>query len=235
MRWNIGEFYQLVQHKLPPSSVSSLEPPLRSIRWKFDLCRYHIHEANRILSETFTRPKEEQHIEAIGKLFMEATNTDEGHEFLVARFCAEAHAIACAQSLHSTADILAQVLCISLNLDRHFKKKERRYLRTVVDRMREHTIAPSVVAAADHFLRSDEFRYLKAYVNTTKHISLIGSNYSIHVVPGEEQHGLKINAFSHNGANWPQKWLTDFIVTDLEQLSNMFGAIGIELTAFIRS
>jgi hypothetical protein len=234
MRWNIGEFYQLVQHKLPPSSVSSLEPPLGSVRWKFDLCRYHIHEANRILSEMFKGPKEEQHIEAIGKLFMAISGTDEGHEFLVARFCAEAHAIACAQSLHSTADILAQVLCISLNLDGLFKPKEYRYLQTVVNRMSQHTIAPSVVAAANYFLQSDEFRYLSAYVNTTKHISLIKSGYSIHVVPSEEQHGLKINAFSYRGENWPEKWLTDFIVTDFEQLSNMFGAIGIELTAFIR-
>ena len=110
MSWNIGEFYRLIQQKLPPPSVSPLEPSLGSIRWKFDLCRYHIHEANSILSETFTRPKEEQHIEAIGELFI-----DEGHEFLDARFRAEAHAIACAQSLHSTADILAQVLCISLS------------------------------------------------------------------------------------------------------------------------
>jgi len=45
---------------------------------------------------------------------------------------------------------------------------------------------------------------------------------------------LKINAFSYDSKNWPQKWLTDFIVTDLERLSDMFGAIGIELTAFIR-
>jgi hypothetical protein len=136
---------------------------LGSIRWKFDLCRYHIHEANRILSETFKRPKEEQHIEAIGKLFMAATNTDERREFLVARFSAEAHAIACAQSLHSTADILAQVLRISLNLDGLCKPKELLYLKAVVNCMSRHAIAPSVVAAANHFLQSDEFRYLSAY------------------------------------------------------------------------
>src|SRR6266540_1693394 len=142
MKWNIGEFYQLVQRKLPSPSVSSLEPPLRSIPWKFALCRYHIDEVNRILSETFTRPIEEQFMEAIGKLLMAATGTDEGHEFIEARFRAEAHVIACAQSLHSTADILAQVLCISLNLDGLFKPKEPRYLHTVVNRMSQHTIAP---------------------------------------------------------------------------------------------
>jgi hypothetical protein len=165
---------------------------------------------------------------------MAATNTDEGRGFLEAHFCAEAHAIACAQSLHSTADILAQVLHISLNLDGFCKPKKLLYLKDVVNCMSRHTIAPSVVAATNHFLQSDEFRYLSAYVNTTKHISLIKSVYSIHVVPGEEQHGLKINAFSYHGDNWQEKWLTDFIVTDFEQLSNMFGAIGIELTAFIR-
>ena len=124
---------------------------------------------------------------------------------------------------------------ISLNLERLFKPTAPRYLQTVVDRMKQHAIAPSVVGAANHFLQSDEFRYLKAYVNTTKHISLIWSGYSIHVVPGEEQHGLKINAFSYRTENWPQKWLTDFIGTDFERLSNMFGAIGIELTDFIRT
>jgi len=238
MTWNISEFYQLAQHQLLPNEKSFLLLSLVSIQWKFKMCCYHIEEANRILSETFTWPEERQLAEAVGKVLMWSADTDKGRKFAEASFYSIAHVIAFAQSLHSTADILAQVLYFSLDLNRFFtenQKKPKLYLNTVVARMKKHRVAPKVVTAANCFLKSNEFHYLSAYVNTTKHKSLVDSPYVIGLVPGQEKHGLEITSFEYKLKIYPQKWVTDFIGADFKRLSSMFDATGIELTDFKRS
>jgi hypothetical protein len=160
--------------------------------------------------------------------------TDESLRLFAAYRFAEAHTIAFAQSLHSTADMMAQVLCIGLRLNRLFKPQENQYLNVVVDRMRQHGVAPSVVTAVTSFLKSNEFLYLRAYVNTTKHISLVPASHTYRLVPGQDQLLVMINAFKYRNENWPEKSLADFIEVDFERLSTMFDAIGIELTAVVR-
>ena len=237
MDWkiNITEFDQLAQQRLPPHATASLQLPLRSIPWKFVLCRYHVAEANRLLAQEFTRSMEQQYVEAAGKVLMQAAGTDEGRRFAEACLYAEAHVIAFAESLHSTADMLAQVLCISLNLDNLFKPEGKRYLRTVVERMDKNSVAPPIVAAATYFLESDEFRYLHAYVNTIKHTSLVDSFYSVGLVPGQETHGLRMAAFKYGPKIWPEKSVSDFIGSDFDGLSSLFSTVIAELIAVVRA
>lgn len=230
MNWNIGEFSKLAEKHLAPQVVASLQLPLLSVRWKFLLCQYHVAESNRILSEPFTWDEDRQVAEAVGKILMQAAGTNEGREFAKASFCAEAHAIAFAQSLHSTADTLAQILCISLRLS-----LKKRNLHSAVQYLCGNGIAHRVAVAATTFQNSDEFRYLRAYVNTTKHISLVPSSYSVGLIPGQERHGLKVAAFDYDRRHWPEKWISDFMGADFEKLSSLFGAIGTELNEHIRS
>jgi hypothetical protein len=130
--------------------------------------------------------------------------------------------------------MLAQVLCISLNLDNLFKPEEKRYLHEVVRRMDKHRVAPRIVAAATCFLKSDEFRYLRAYVNTTKHTSLVSSFYSIGLVPGQETHGLKMAAFNYRSEIWPEKSVSDFIGPDFDSLCSLYSTVFAELIAVVR-
>src|SRR5215510_625972 len=121
MTWDTEEFNQLVQQQLSPHSISLFQPPLDSISWKFFLCRYHIAEANRILSEAITQVKEREPTKPLRVALMQLQGTDESWMLFTAYRLAEAHTIAFAQALHSTADMMAQVLCISLRLNRLFK------------------------------------------------------------------------------------------------------------------
>jgi hypothetical protein len=190
-------------------------------------------EANRILSEVVTWVKEREPTKNVSTVIRQVQGTDESLRFAAAFRFTEAHTIAFAQSLHSTTDMLAQVLCISLDLNRLFKPKENRYLNIVVNRMSQHGVAPSVVTAATSFLKSNEFLYLRAYVNTTKHISLVPAGYSYRLAPGKDQLWVQIAAFKYRNENWPEKLVADFIGADFERLSAMFDAIGIQLTAVV--
>jgi hypothetical protein len=200
---------------------------VNSIPWKFALSRFHVAEFKRIQGEVFSLPEDQRIFEAVGKLLMRAAGTPEGRSFAETCFRSEAHLIAYAQALHSTADIMAKVLCKSLHLDALFGARERRYLHSVVDRMRSRPELDPIRAAAQTYLDSPEFRYLRAYVNTTKHQSLVPTGYV--VAFDEERHDLKIGAFSDGGDTWPEKWAGDFIGPELEHLSRLFGEIGCKL------
>jgi hypothetical protein len=116
MDWkiNITEFDQLAQQRLPPHATASLQLPLRSIPWKFVLCRYHVAEANRLLAQEFTRSMEQQYVEATGKVLMQAAGTDEGRRFAEACLYAEAHVIAFAESLQKHTSLRLLSHCIPL-------------------------------------------------------------------------------------------------------------------------
>ena len=75
------------------------------------------------------------------------------------------------------------------------------------DNMKSSRYALTLVAALENLLDSKEFRYLHAYVNTTKHQSLISWKPSVSFVQGKQ--GLKILSFSYGASRskelWPEK------------------------------
>lgn len=231
--WNIREFRKLVEKRLSSAEFEEIKSPLGSIPWKYFICQYHIEEYKKILKEPFTGDINNQLVQAVGKVIKQSAGTDEGNQFSVANFKAEAHVIAFAQSLHSTSDIFAKVLCISLDLDSCFiqgkKSKTHRYLKNVQEVMKKNNIATEVSKSIDIFMESKEFKYLRDYVNMTKHQSLISSEYSIQLQ--EKCHGMRLSPFK----GWPYKWADDFTGEDFERLSNMFGAIGCALNKYIES
>ena len=101
--------------------------------------------------------------------------------------------------------------------------------------MEELAVAPSVARAARRLLESEEFRYLSSYVNTTKHHSLVPVDYSVNLDVDAQQHGLRIAAFTHGDAAWPERWASDFLETDSRRLTDHLGAVGAELNSELRS
>jgi len=57
------------------------------------------------------------------------------------------------------------------------------------------------------FLGLKEFRYLQDFVNTTKHISLVSSSYSVDTTDnGSPGHGVKFKKFKYKNRNHNEKW-----------------------------
>lgn len=195
--WNISEFNKLAKDRLPPSILELIDPSIRSIPWKFFLCRYHIDEYHRVLKEQLNGDPNSQLVQALGKILNQAARTDEGKEFMESCFIAEAHLIAFAQALHSTADILAHIIYYCFNLEPYFTPREKIYLSTVYKKLKENYISPEMTNLISLFLESDEFNYLMAYVNITKHQSIVSSNYFVDLASVEGQHGLRLREFTY--------------------------------------
>lgn len=229
--WSIKEFNAISKRQLSSDKVEKLKLPTVSIPWKYRICRYHIEEYERIMKESITDGPGDDIVQAVGKILKQAAGTDEGHDFMIAQFTAEAHVIAFAQTLHSTADILANILSISLDIKP--TKQRNITLHNVKEEMKTQKIAPIVYKQVEKFYDSDEFLYLAAYVNTVKHKSLVKANYSVKLNLGEEYHGLKIKSFSRNSRKWNSKWTDEFVDKDFKEISNMFGSIGCALNNYL--
>ena len=167
-----------------------------------------------------------------------ASEEDEGEAIEEAILIAEAHAIAAAQALHSVTDILANVVYIALQLDKvAFIPERDRSLSRVAEVMRptdeEHA------TRLERLKSTYEFRYLSAYVNTTKHRRLVSRGFQISVQEAR-QFGLRLHPFRYefnqkDVETFPSRWMDDFLKESLVFISEEVKAIGGRLEIVLRA
>ena len=211
-----------------------LKPILISFVWKFYIAQYHADESKDIILRLISQPSKEEYIEVVKLIFENASGSDKGKQFRIAIFKAEANMIAYAQSIHSLGDIFAQIIYISLNLDQRLKKPIPLQLRTISKINETITNIPEyrrLHSELNSFLKSGQFKYLNAYVNTTKHRSLIPVNYSVSFTERIEPiHGLKIEGFSYNNDTFKTKYSNELIEDNLKYFEETYKNIQNELS-----
>ena len=235
--WNPSECYQLAKKYIPEKNLDDLRLHIYSIPWNFSLCRYHKDEYHKLLGSSITAGMNKELVESIGKLLEMSASTEEGIDFRLILFFAEAHVIAFAQALHSTADILAHIIeiCLKLNMT-----NRQINFSNAIDVLEKHKIAPSVYSKAIKIRNSKEFIYLNAFVNTIKHRRLIEMPYHVNLEPGNEIHGLKVKYFKYGRrktqeTSFEPRWVHEFINDDFEKISNTVGELGVELNHYMKA
>lgn len=238
MNWNRKELFDQVLQRHGKAQADLLKPSLISFKWKLFIARYHADESKAIIGRLISHPSKDEYVEAIKLIFEQASGADKGREFALALFQSEAHMIAYAQSLHSLADILSQIIYYSLNLEKNLKKpigEDIRSLKKVNKGIKDISQFNKLHLEVNNFLKSDKFRYLEAYVNTTKHRSLIPTIYSVDFVENiDPTHGLKIAGFKYNGNPYETKWAKEFIETDLKYIEETFVNIGNKINLSVK-
>jgi hypothetical protein len=233
MNWNRKELYDLVVKRHGQAQADLLMPSLISTVWKLSIAQYHAHEAQTIIGKLSSHSSKDEYVEIVKLIFEQAAGSKRGQEVALAKFQAEANIIACAQAVHSIADIFSQIIYLSLNLDKHLKKpiaENKRYLFTVNQGLTNIPLFTKLHLGLDDFLKSKQFRYLSAYVNTTKHRSLIPSTYSVSFAENVEPiHGLKISEFIYKNVLHNAKWSKEFFEDDINFFETSFASIGNEM------
>ena len=238
MTWNLEELRELASSCLGKSIVSNLNPSLNSIVLKIAFAKYHADETQSIIDELISEAKKDEPTK-IAKLILEqATDSEAGKKFRLAQFRAEANIIAFAQTLHSTADVLSQIIFISLNLsnNQNFKiKQDRLYLGNLTNELIRIGEYSTLTSSLEKLLNSNEFEYLSAFVNTTKHICLINSRYSLSFVEESDPcHGMRIADFAYKGKRFEKKWSEIFLGEDFKFLNTSIVESGIILNQFLK-
>jgi hypothetical protein len=151
---------------------------VRSVSWKLDIAQYHTAEALSAIPKSLPEVPDKRRL-ATHLALLDMSGWEEAKPFSEAQFTCEAHAIAAAQALHSVADILSHVIYLGLGLEATSTPLSvgERNLSSVLRNLKKSGVAPKVTDALTHLTASDRFRYLRAYVNTTKHVSLVDRGF----------------------------------------------------------
>jgi hypothetical protein len=237
MDWDTKEFKNLVRARYGEERLPAVERPLASVSWKLMLAQYHAEESKRLYRNYLAEEPPDELIQAVNQVLLLAAGSEEARGFVEARILSEAHVIAYAQSLHSVADILAVVIYLGLDLERSLSRPipvHSRGLRRVCESMQRESLALEVADPIDAFRQSTTFLYLEAYVNTTKHRSLVDTTHSISFESSDPTYGIKILPFEYKGKSFAEKWANDFVGPDSRTIRQGIVRIGSAMNEYLR-
>lgn len=214
-RWQPNEFLSLVGQKLGSAVADEISPPVASIGWKLMMAEYHAEQATRLL-DSLPPADTDARVWAAKQLIIEASPGRRDRPLRVGQFEAEAHAIACAQALHSAVDLFGPVVYAGLALGAHGSigiHENQRYPRNVLERLKKLSVAPGVVSALRSVLDSSAYRYIQGYTNVTKHRSLVPAFYSVsfEAEPSGTTHGMRISEFEYKGKKFASIWANELV------------------------
>lgn len=203
-------------------------PFINSLVWKLKLAVFHKDQIIKISAEYFPDDNLSSQYDA-GVHFNERMRTYLTSDILYwAKLETEANFLGCSQSLHSMPDILAKVIYYSLALSS--KIPDNLYQLTS-----KNSLPTDIKVAVDSFKNSDEYKYLRAYVNKTKHEQVVLTQDTVNFDSGER--GLLINAFDWKDRNlnqmlhFPRQKLGKWVSSDFEKILSLIDDIGLEINS----
>ncbi len=245
MKWKIKELEDAIRNTHGDKYVDAIHEPLQSFTWKSEMAYFHAYEAEQILKEAVASTpginEGDQPSIAYGKAVVFASSPGETGEHLrLARFKAEAHIIASAQALHSLTDIVCYVVYWAYRLDTmpNAPAKKRLNLHSTLRTLNVFPQYSTTASLIQAVFDAPEFKYLAAYVNTTKHKSLISSTMSASFVP-EKRGGMRIKSFYYtdpvgNRHHFGSKWAKDFLFQDNQKVRLKLMAVGKSLNDYFK-
>jgi hypothetical protein len=224
-KWEISTLESSVRLNVGAKYADIIHEPILSFAWKKEIAYYHAHESERVIKEALDSTKEiskwDSSSTAITKaIFLAASPDNSNQHILAAQFQSEAHTIASAQAIHSLCDILAVIVYWSFQLDTISNSPPanklnlfnvNKSLQTLPQYSKTSNLIETVTSLS-------EFAYLAAYVNTTKHNSLVNSSLSVSYNT-DNKNGMCIKKFSYKDFsgkinNYDCKWSHDFLFVD---------------------
>lgn len=223
--WNLEELRTLVKDKYGDDQRRVLNPHMESVDWKLRIAAYHSYAFSETFAPFFSGAGSPE-IKAVNLIL---STGEEASRFRDAKLIAESNIIACAQSTHSVSDILSHVIVHALKIDSIDVN------RASIGEVKKWLPNGVLREKITELLNSQEYIYLKDFVNTTKHISLVFSSYDVDLKPNSDKsHGIKFKAFEYRNRRHEGKWAEDF-VKELRKLSMEYVRIGKALNCALRS
>jgi hypothetical protein len=203
MNWELKELEDAVRNTHGARYGEAIREPLQSFSWKSDMAYFHAHEAEQIIKDAVAvtpgiNNHDREPLAFAKAVTFSAMPGEDGQLLRLAKFKAEAHIIASAQALHSLCDIVCHVVYWSYQLDTvpkapKLNKLNPHSILKVLNTLPQYATTASLI---QDVIDSPEFEYLVAYVNTTKHKSLISTSMSASF-GSEDRGGMRIKSFSY--------------------------------------
>jgi len=227
MRWDLAALRDNVQRLFGDDQRRIVSNCIRSVVDRREFSRYHYREAMRAIAAKIDgRPDYE-----VMAAMMGAYDKETG-SFEDARFTAYLHIVASVHNMRAVADNLVHLVyfAIGMNLDKDTCIEER---RISWNKVKESLGALGVRRDLDALHSHEDFKYLAALDNHCKHRGIVDIGFTISAV--EDTHGMRINAFSYEGTDYPQRWVKPLLNAEYQRQETQIMLAGNHLNDCVAS
>lgn len=233
-RWHLNETQDLVLTKFGRDQLELVRPCLQSVSDRQWYAGYHFREVHRLL-DSFVSARLSNACLPELVFGQDEEATDDFNRFLLE---AGAHALACVQSMHATADILAHVVYFSLGINLSAQPLAERFvsLKKVIARLQQEATAGAIYDLLHEMSSGGNFEHLSALSNLSKHRSIIRPSLNEDWTgAAPERHTLKIPSFWYEKKRYPEVAVKDFLEPEYGRCSKLVVDTGNALNALLRT
>lgn len=215
-KWNLKGLKALVQANGNLVAFQQVSELVNTISWKMDAFRYH-----KFLFFEAHDQEPECHSDALRLMIgSDEASNEFGRSVAIQQF----NAVAAATTIHTIPEVFAQLTAMLL-LNGQLKNKHDVSIYKVRIALDEGVIKTYFNALS----QSDEYRYLTAFVNMSKHVYMSQPSYSINYESeAKKPHGLLFKGFEYRGQKYPEKPI-ELLIKELHSLNNNVIEAGVEL------
>lgn len=231
MKWDLNALVEAVRHRSGRGQSELVRGAVNAIAARQVYARLQYQEARTIIDSLV--PKDADEGDVFDALFGERPWGAE--TFDSARRRAEAHLVACAESLNVTADMLAQVVYHALDLRSVVPLNPRRItVGAVTSALPSDTAHRLLKADLDSFVAAPTHVYLRDLVNTSKHRSIVGVIYAMDLIDAAgPRHGIRFSPFHYEGRSYQATWAAQFLEDEYARQSASILEIGRAINSIV--
>lgn len=234
MPWNLKQLRDEVERRFGVQQRELLSPCLDSIVARKFYARFHFQEGMRLIQE-FLKDRDDQR--SLIPLILGA-EMEEYDEFYVRRKQAEAHVVACMQSMHALSDTLGHVLYFASgqNLDPETQLDPRKVsIHSVRVALKRDPSAVALEKLVGILIDHSDYRYLADVVNHSKHRSVIGTSFTVNLTEDADQpYGLELRAFEHESRKYPKQRVESILTREYGRQAALIIQAGEALNRWVR-
>ncbi|QHF45976.1 hypothetical protein PspS35_20090 [Pseudomonas sp. S35] len=231
--WDIGLTEELVTAVFGATQWKKAHPSVRSMTDRPQFCRYHYHEALDMMNGYIESKLKETGLWGV---------YEDYDEFSYLMLKIRANITAFVQSLHAVADTCSHMLYYSLaldNLPRPLKERDI-YAKEVLKLLEQQRAAGnSEYDKLCRFFREittgDDYKYLNALTNTSKHRSIVRSELNEDATgKREEKWILFLESFWYAGELFEKTNAREFMRKEHDRIQYLTVNIGVELNDILK-
>ncbi|MBU4526546.1 MAG: hypothetical protein KUA37_02055 [Desulfomicrobium sp.] len=231
--WNLAYLRSRVDFLYGENQLKLLSPCLESVVTREYYARFHYQEGRDLVYEFLSTRGDVK--ELVGLVFG-GVEEDQVEFNRRCRF-AEAHVVACLQNIHSAYDIMGHVVYFSLGMNNIPDQKIPEHkigIKSVYNKIRNIDIYSNIVNEIDKYINNDNYKYLSAIVNNSKHRSIINICFTVDIGDDEKDlYKFNFNEFVYNRENYVPRCAYTFIDEEYNRCSSQIVSIGLKLNDYL--
>ena len=218
-QWNMAETRNLIELLYGRDQLEMAIPALRSVIDRRDYAHFHYHEAN----DLFQAFAEDNLVsEPLLWVIHQSDESFSKFHWLITKI--GAHVMACIQSLHAIADIMAHAIYYSLAMNRseNALREANISTTTVLEKLGDSAELSTVHQLLTKLASGGRADHLAALSNYSKHRSIIRTAMTEDWTGEElERHRLTLGGFSYKGKSFPDARVKEFATDERDRIARL--------------